>query len=314
LNRVGWIGSPAQDEHQTGPGHPECSARIAAIETHLERCCLAQDLLALDARPLTEKALEAVHAPDHGPRIRAAAVSGQSVVDSSDMQISSGSYAAGLAAAGAGLAAIDQVLGDVLESCFVTTRPPGHHAEFNLAGGFCLFNNVALAARHAQTEHGLQRIAIVDWDVHHGNGTQHLFEDDPSVFYASLHQFPHYPGTGARDERGRGSGEGATLNCPQDPGSADAQWLTAFEDQVLPALESFSPDLILVSAGFDAHRRDPLSDTLLTTEAYGQMTRSLLELARSATGHGLVALLEGGYDLQGLAESVEAHLRSLLQD
>jgi acetoin utilization deacetylase AcuC-like enzyme len=150
--------------------------------------------------------------------------------------------------------------------------------------------------------------------VHHGNGTQHLFENDPNVFYASLHQFPHYPGTGARDERGLGEGEGATLNCPQDPGSGDAEWLGAFEGELLPSLESFRPDLVLVSAGFDAHARDPLSATLLTTEAYGQMTRALLQVARTLTGHGLVSLLEGGYDLEGLASSTAVHVQSLLED
>ncbi|HIF40942.1 MAG TPA: histone deacetylase [Planctomycetes bacterium] len=306
--------SALQAEHDTGTGHPECAARVQAIEDRLIKSGLVDCLELSEPQALPVDALEAVHDPDHGARILAAVEAGQSCVDSVDMPISAGSYGAGLMAAGAAVAGVDQVLKAGCESTFVTTRPPGHHAEVNLAGGFCLFNNVALAARHAQAEHGLQRVAIVDWDVHHGNGTQHLFENDPSVFYASLHQFPHYPGTGARDERGLGEGEGATLNCPQDPGSGDAEWLEAFEGELLPSLESFRPDLVFVSAGFDAHARDPLSATLLTTEAYGQMTRALLQVARTLTGHGLVSLLEGGYDLEGLASSTAVHVQSLLED
>lgn len=314
MNRVGWIHSALQAEHDTGTGHPECAARVQAIEHRLVSGGLVDCLELSEPEALHVDALEAVHHPEHGARIRAAVQAGQSCVDSVDMPISAGSYGAGLMAAGAAVAGVDQVLRAGCESTFVTTRPPGHHAEVNQAGGFCLFNNVALAARHAQTGHGLKRIAIVDWDVHHGNGTQHLFENDPSVFYASLHQFPHYPGTGARDERGLGEGEGATLNCPQAPGSGDTEWLEAFEGELLPSLESFRPDLVFVSAGFDAHARDPLSATLLTTEAYGQMTRALLQVARSLTGHGLVSLLEGGYDLEGLASSTAVHVQSLLED
>jgi acetoin utilization deacetylase AcuC-like enzyme len=314
LNRVGWIHSPLYAEHDTGPSHPECAARIVAIEERLAASGLADDLQLGEPEALPVEALEAVHAAGHGARIRAAVESGQACVDSVDMPIGPGSYRAALMAAGAALAGVDQVLGQGCESAFVTTRPPGHHAEVNLAGGFCLFNNVALAARHAQRQHGLGKVAIVDWDVHHGNGTQHLFEHDPDVFYASLHQFPHYPGSGARDERGLEAGEGATLNCPQDPGSGDVQWLRAFEGELLPALESFAPELILVSAGFDAHARDPLSDTLLSSEAFGHMTRALLQVARSLTGRGLVSMLEGGYDLQALANSTEAHIQSLLED
>ncbi len=177
--------------------------------------------------------------------------------------------------------------------------------------GFCLFNNAVLAARHAQAEHGLGRVAIVDWDVHHGNGSQHLTESDPSVLYASLHQFPHYPGTGAEGERGLGAGEGATLNCPQPAGSGDADWLADFEGQVLPRLEAFDPELVIISAGFDAHALDPLSDTRLTEEAYRVMTRGLLDLARDRCAGRVVSLLEGGYSLSGLARSVEAHVGEL---
>ena len=200
------------------------------------------------------------------------------------------------------------------ERCaFVAARPPGHHAEEQTAMGFCLFNNAAIAARALQREHGIERVAILDWDVHHGNGTQHLFERDPSVFYASLHQYPHYPGTGAASERGLGEGAGATLNLPQAAGSGDREWLGALEDEALPALEDFDPGFLIVSAGFDAHVRDPLSATRVSTEAYAEMTRLVLALAQRFGGK-VVSLLEGGYDLEGLSASVEAHVGALVAD
>jgi acetoin utilization deacetylase AcuC-like enzyme len=192
----------------------------------------------------------------------------------------------------------------------VAVRPPGHHAERAAAMGFCAFNNVALAAAHL-LERGLERVAIVDWDVHHGNGTQHLFEADPRVFFASLHQWPLYPGTGRASERGVGAGEGATLNLPQPPGAGDREWLGAFEGALLPALERFDPQFVLVSAGYDAHRDDPLADQRLSEDAYARMARGLLDLARARCGGRLVAVLEGGYDLRALASSVEATVGEL---
>src|SRR5262245_21934620 len=197
-------------------------------------------------------------------------------------------------------------------NAFVACRPPGHHAERDEAMGFCLFNNVAVAAAHLRAAHGLARVAILDWDVHHGNGTQHTFEADPSVFYASLHQRPWYPGTGAADERGVGAGEGATLNCPQSAGTGDREWLRTLEMQVIPALERFAPEFVLVSAGFDAHERDPLSYTQVTTEGFRRMTEVVQAFAVSRCGGRVVSLLEGGYELQALADSVEAHVSTLL--
>ena len=178
--------------------------------------------------------------------------------------------------------------------------------------GFCLINHVAVAARFLRDAGHLERVAILDWDVHHGNGTQHLFERDPTVFYASLHQYPHYPGTGAADERGLGPGEGATLNCPMDAGSGDAEWLEALEQRVLPALEAFRPQFLLVSAGFDAHAADPLSGTRLSEEGYRRMTVAVADLAQRTAAGRLVSLLEGGYHLDALARSVEAHVAELL--
>jgi acetoin utilization deacetylase AcuC-like enzyme len=209
------------------------------------------------------------------------------------------------------LEACERVLNGEWRNAFCAVRPPGHHAEQDAAMGFCLFNNVAVAAAALRQRHGLARVAILDWDVHHGNGTQHFFERDPSVFYASLHQWPLYPGTGAADERGLGAGEGATRNCPLPGGSGDAEWLRALEDTLLPELEAFRPEFVLLSAGFDAHRLDPLSGTRLSEHAYAEMTRRMLELAaRSAQGR-LVSVLEGGYHLSALASCVETHLGEL---
>jgi acetoin utilization deacetylase AcuC-like enzyme len=177
--------------------------------------------------------------------------------------------------------------------------------------GFCFSNHVALAARAAQAAHGLERVAIVDFDVHHGNGTQHIFEEDGNVFYASLHQWPHYPGTGAAEERGIGEGEDTTLNCPLPAGSGNREWQAALEERVLPALDRFEPELLLISAGFDAHQRDLLSETRLTSEAFGHMTRALVDLANQHCEGRVISILEGGYDLVGLSEGVQAHLEVL---
>ena len=190
-------------------------------------------------------------------------------------------------------------------------RPPGHHAEAEQAMGYCLINNAAVAARHLQATHGLERVAILDFDVHHGNGTQHLFEEDPSVFFASLHQWPLYPGTGEAKERGIGDGEGATMNIPLPAGSDNARYLRELEERVLPAIEAHRPQALILSAGFDAHERDPLGSMKITTEGYGELTTLILDLADKCCEGRVISLLEGGYDLDGLADSVVAHTAKL---
>jgi len=228
-----------------------------------------------------------------------------------DTSVSRDSWRAALLSAGGVLEACERVASGTWRNAFCALRPPGHHAERDRSMGFCLFNNVAVAARALRERHGIERVAILDWDVHHGNGTQHLFERDPSVLYASLHQWPLYPGTGAASERGVGDGEGTTVNRPMPAGSNDADWLGELEAHVLPAMEDFRPGFVLISAGFDAHRLDPLASVALTEDGYAAMTRRLVELAARTAGGRLVSVLEGGYHLEALASSVEAHVGEL---
>jgi acetoin utilization deacetylase AcuC-like enzyme len=312
MARTGLVRSPIFHRHPTGPGHPERPARLEAIERRLEESGLLARLTPVEPRPAEERWLEAVHDPAYLRRVERACGSGERLLDSPDTGIGSESYAVALLAVGGALALVDAVLEGRLDNGFAAVRPPGHHAERDRAMGFCLFNNVAVAARYAQRRHGAGRVLIVDWDVHHGNGTQHAFEDDPSVFYGSLHQWPLYPGTGAACERGRGSGEGFTLNLPLPPGSRDADWLAAFDRALIPAADSFRPDLVLVSAGFDAHRDDPLAGTLLSEAGFTGLTQRVCELARRHCGGRLVSLLEGGYHLRALADCVAAHVGGLL--
>ena len=311
MTRTAILASPFSLRHDTGPGHPERAARIDAIERRLAASGLLAQVERADAPPAESAWLERVHEAGYANRIEAAIARGARVLDEGDTRVSADSYRAALAAAGGAVRAVEGVVAGTWSNAFVAVRPPGHHAERGTAMGFCLFNNAAIAAAHARAALGIERVAILDWDVHHGNGTQHLFEGDPDVFYASLHQWPLYPGTGLARERGRGAGEGATLNCPQEPGAGDREWLAAYEERVLPAIEAFDPGLVIVSAGFDAHARDPLAQTRLSTGAFATMTESVLELARRCCGGRVVSVLEGGYDLDALAESVEAHVGAL---
>jgi acetoin utilization deacetylase AcuC-like enzyme len=312
MARTGLVRSPVFRRHATGPGHPERPARLEAIDRRLEETGLLARLTPVEPHPAEERWIEAVHDPGYIRRVERACASGERLLDSPDTGIGAESFATALLAAGGALALVDAVLEGRLDNGFAAVRPPGHHAERDRAMGFCLFNNAAVAARYAQRRHAARRVLIVDWDVHHGNGTQHAFEEDPSVLYCSLHQWPLYPGTGAAAERGRGAGEGFTLNLPLPPGSGDADWLGAFDRHLIPAADSFRPDLVLVSAGFDAHRDDPLAGTLLSGAGFSGLTQRVCDLARRHCGGRLISLLEGGYHLRALADCVAAHLEGLL--
>ncbi len=298
-------------QHDTGTGHPECAHRITAIEDALTANNLLSALSIVDPIAASIDDVSLIHPHEYVERVRLACESGAGYVDTPDVPISNQSYDAAIHAVGGVLAVCDFVVSGDINNGFALIRPPGHHAERNMALGFCLFNNVAIAARHLQLRHGLERIVILDWDVHHGNGTQHLFESEADIFYISLHQYPHYPGTGAASETGIGAGEGATLNCPMPAGSGDLAYHEAFTEQILPAIENFGPDVILLSAGFDAHRADPLGNINLTVESYAWMTDAMLDVAQRRCGGRLISLLEGGYNLQALAESASRHIEIL---
>lgn len=294
--------------HDTGEGHPECSERLQAVLASLE----AEDFLYLDRREApraTADQLARVHPGDFVDRmLRAIPQAGLRYVDG-DTIVSPGSGEAALRAAGAVCAAIDAVMAGELRNAFCAVRPPGHHAEPGQAMGFCLFNNIAVGALHARDRWKLRRIAAVDFDVHHGNGTQAAFEVDADLFYASTHQSPLYPGTGAAHEKGVA---GNIVNLPLRPYAGSAEFRAAVEKNLLPRLEGFAPELILISAGFDAHKSDPLAQLQLTDEDYYWVTEQLLAVARK-TAHGrVVSALEGGYDLNALASASAAHVKALM--
>ena len=303
------ISHPACLTHDMGEGHPERPDRLRAIERALES--EAFQMLARDAAPRADlAAIARVHPKDYIEAIRAAAPKeGLTAVDA-DTSMSPGSFEAALRAAGGAVFAVDEVMGGKVRNAFVAARPPGHHAEIANPMGFCFFNNAAIAARHAQAAHGAERVAIVDFDVHHGNGTQHIFWDDPTGMYASTHQMPHYPGTGAVGERGE---HNQIVNAPLRAGDGGEAFREAMEVAILPRIEAFAPDLIIVSAGFDAHHRDPLGDINLVEADYGWATRKLMEIARKRAHERVVSVLEGGYDLQGLARSVAVHVTTLME-
>ena len=292
-----------------GEGHPERPDRLRAIERALESESF--QMLARDVAPRADLgAIARVHPPDYIEAIHAATPSeGHRRLDQ-DTSMSPGSYEAALRAAGGAVFAVDEVMSGKVRNAFVAARPPGHHAEAATPMGFCFFNNAAIAARHAQGAHGAERVAIMDFDVHHGNGTQDIFWDDPTVLYASTHQMPHYPGTGAVSERGE---HDQIVNAPLRAGDGGEAFREAMEVAILPRIEAFSPDLVIVSAGFDAHRRDPLGDINLIEADYAWATLKLMEIARKRAHERVVSVLEGGYDLEGLARSVAAHVTALME-
>jgi acetoin utilization deacetylase AcuC-like enzyme len=310
---VGLASDLRFEEHETGPGHPERPERLRRVRAALERAGLVQQCRKLPIVRAEDELLTAVHDPAYVEHVERAIAAGARILDSDDTAVGPTSAEIARLAAGTLAAAAVEVARGNLQSAFVAVRPPGHHAERALAMGFCLFNNVAVAARHLQREPGVERVLIVDWDVHHGNGTQHIFDEDPSVFYFSVHQSPLYPGTGARDERGRGAGLGTTLNCPLPPGAGDDEFLGALAGELVPAAARFRPDFVLVSAGFDAHRADPLANLLVTSEAYAEATRILLGIAADTAKGRLVSVLEGGYDLEALSSSVVEHVKTLVE-
>jgi acetoin utilization deacetylase AcuC-like enzyme len=302
-----FFSHPASLDHDTGP-HPECAARLVAIEAHLDR----EGWHGFERRPsprVDRALLERCHAPGHVAAIEQLCAAGGGRVDL-DTVTSAGSWEAALRSAGGAVAVVKALLAGEARYAFAAGRPPGHHATRTRAMGFCLFNNVAVAAVHALAEHGLERVMILDWDVHHGNGTSDLFHDSASVLYVSIHESPLYPGTGPASDRGAGAGEGYTINLPVAAGSGDEVFMRLLSERVVPAARDYAPQLILVSAGYDAHADDPLANCAVTAQGYGKMTSALRRLA-GELGAPLGVVLEGGYALDALATSVAATLGAL---
>jgi len=298
-------------EHLAPPGYPECPERLAGIVRRLRAG--GWDVFA-DAGPAarprgeTRAAIEAIHDPAYVRRLEAAVERGDGLIDSADNPLSAGTWDAAWAAVECALDAADWAVAEAGRHSFAAVRPPGHHAERATAMGFCYFNTVAVAAEHLVRRHGLERVAIVDFDVHHGNGSQHLFEERRDVLYASLHQFPFYPGTGAESETGIGDGEGATLNVALAAGCGDEDYARAFADRLLPGLERFAPEMLLISAGFDAWRDDPLGGMQVTRGGFEHWGERLAGVAARCCGGRSASLLEGGYDLACLGELAERYL------
>jgi acetoin utilization deacetylase AcuC-like enzyme/formylglycine-generating enzyme required for sulfatase activity len=313
LTATGFVYGDIYLRHQTGPGHPEQPERLVAIVERLRREGLLEKLTCIQPRPADECWLTGVHSPEYVAQLKQFYAQGDRFAGSRDTPISESSYTAAVAAVGGVLAAVDAVLSGEVRNAFCAVRPPGHHATRDRAMGFCLLNNVAIAARYIQQKHKLPKVLIVDWDAHHGNGTQEIFYNDPDVFYFSVHQYPFYPGTGSADERGAGPGEGLTLNVPLPSSSGDREFQRALSEQLLPAARRFQPDFVLISAGFDAHQNDLLGGMRVTTEGFSELTRIVKRMAEEHCQGRLVSVLEGGYHLDSLAASVEAHLRNLME-
>ncbi|MFI5252399.1 MAG: histone deacetylase [Bacteroidota bacterium] len=310
-SKTGFIYHEHFLDHDPGPGHPEQPERLQAIVEHLAASNLWDEFQHPDPHTASEEWILKVHTSSHLNLIKETSRRGGGIVDQGDTVVCAESFDVALLAAGAVLTGVDAVVSGKLQNVFCAVRPPGHHATRSEPMGFCLFNNVAVGARYAQERHGVGKIAIVDWDVHHGNGTQDIFYSDPTVLYISTHQYPYYPGSGSRSERGEGKGEGFTLNIPMRSGSGEAEYMTAFQQEIIPAIDNFHPELLFISAGFDAHRDDPLANINLTEESYKKMTKMLMESADKHCQGKIISVLEGGYNLHSLSKSVEGHVRVL---
>ncbi len=312
MARTGFVYHSDYLKHDMGVGHPESPDRLRAIVSRLKAGGVLDRLVLIEPTSVADEWITQVHKVSYLTSLKSRApVSGRVSLDP-DTSISAGSLPAAYLAAGGVLAAADAIMAGTVEHAFCAIRPPGHHAESDRAMGFCLFNNVAIAARYLQRRHGVARVLIVDWDVHHGNGTQHTFDDDPSVLFFSTHQYPHYPGTGRATERGKGKGEGLTINVPMSAGQGDEDYREIFERVLVPAADAYKPEFVLISAGFDAHRDDPLASMGLTEEGYATLTGIVAGIARRHSKSRVLSCLEGGYNLNALAASVERHVVALL--
>jgi acetoin utilization deacetylase AcuC-like enzyme len=313
MHQTGIVADARVQNHNPGPGHPERPARYHAVMSRFETSGLLHDLARIEARVATNDELALAHSREYMALVEREIAQDRRQLSTGDTDISPQSIESARVAAGSVLAAVDAVLSGQVGNAFCVVRPPGHHASAAIGMGFCLFNNIAIGARYAQQRYNAERVLIADWDVHHGNGTQDIFYRDGSVLFFSTHQSPWYPGTGAPSERGEGPGAGKTINCPFPAGSGAREIVGAFRNILLPAAHDFRPDSILISAGFDSRVGDPLGQFLLTDNDFTDLTHLMTDLAEFHCAGRLVSVLEGGYSLEGLARSSEAHVRALLR-
>ena len=309
--RTALLIDPVYKQHDTGPGHPERPERYDAVTQAFTKAGLTKSLLHVAPRAATEDEIALCHMRSYIQTANRDIASGARELSTGDTTISSKSWDVALDAAGGLMNAVDSVFQKKAVNAFAAVRPPGHHARPNQGMGFCIFNNVAIAARYAQRKYGVERVLIADWDVHHGNGTQDIFYNDGSVFFFSTHQSPWYPGTGAAHETGEGKGKGRIMNCPFPSGSGRREILSVFQEKLLRAAQDFKPDLVLTSAGFDSRLGDPLGQFTLSDRDYIDITEVMLEISDKHAGARLVSVLEGGYDLNGLAAASTAHVQAL---
>jgi len=300
-------------KHDTGPNHPENATRIINTVEHLRSAGIWQKLDIKKPRAATEEEVSAIHSTSQIEQVAEIARSGGGYLDP-DTYVSSDSYEAALNAVGAPITAIDLIMDKKADNAFCLVRPPGHHATPEKGMGFCLFNNIAIAAKYIQSRYNLDRIVIIDWDVHHGNGTQDAFYDDPSVMYFSMHRYPFYPGTGAEEETGKESGSGFTINIPLSYNTEPQEYLKLFEDTLEKRIKPFKPQFILISAGFDAYCLDPISGLCLEASDYNKLTKLTQNVAKDCCDGRIVSCLEGGYHLLDLPKCIEEHLNGLMYD
>ena len=305
------LADPIYKQHLTGAQHPEQPGRYDAVAQALEEVGLLEDLPQIDRRTATEEEILLCHTPDYLETVKREVAAAAGMLSTGDTVISEKSYEVAREAVGGVLQAVDAVIESRAANAFCVVRPPGHHATPDRGMGFCIFNNIAIAARYAQQRHDLERVLIADWDVHHGNGTQDIFYQDGSVLFFSTHQSPWYPGSGKEWETGEGGGKGTTMNAPFPAGAGRSEVLGAFQSKLLPAANEFEPDLILVSAGFDSRLGDPLGGFTLTDQDFADLTEILLELADRHSAGRLVSVLEGGYNLEGLGLAAAKHVEAL---
>jgi len=310
MNKTGIVRDESYLEHQPGDFHPESPKRLETIYGMLEDPDMKENYREVPVREATEEELLFIHSKDYIDMVAATAGKPYGYLDA-DTQTSEGSYLAALRAAGGLCNAIDMVESGELDNAFALVRPPGHHAERNRGMGFCLFNNVAIGARYAQRKSGLKRILIADWDLHHGNSTQHSFEDDPYILYFSTHQYPYYPGSGSFQEVGTGKGEGYTVNVPLSTGYGDAEYVAIYDQILKPIARQFNPHFVLCSVGFDIYMHDPLGGMSVSPDGFAGLTQVLMDIARESCDGKLVLTFEGGYNLDGLRDSAKAVLKEL---